>query len=81
VSGDDVLVVAVEGMHCASCGLLIDEVVEELPGVASATTDVRAGRTVVRLSAGGVGPDHGMVLDAIRNLGYSATIEGREVPS
>ena len=38
---------AVEGMHCASCGLLIDEALEESDGVARATTDVRQGRTVV----------------------------------
>jgi copper chaperone CopZ len=81
MSDGDVLVVAVGGMHCASCGLLIDEVVEELPGVASAATDVRAGRTVVRPAADGPGPDQAMVLDAIRNLGYSASIEEREVRS
>jgi copper chaperone CopZ len=75
MSGDaNVLVVAVGGMHCPSCGLLIDEVVEELPGVASSTTDVRAGRTVVRpvVDGGGATLDPVVVLDAIRELGYSA---------
>ncbi|MFP5377090.1 MAG: heavy-metal-associated domain-containing protein [Acidimicrobiia bacterium] len=24
----------VDGMHCASCGMLIDDAVEDLPGVA-----------------------------------------------
>ena len=37
----------VTGMHCASCGMLIDETLEDLPGVRSSTTSVRAGRTVV----------------------------------
>ncbi|MEI8084107.1 MAG: cation transporter [Actinomycetes bacterium] len=33
--------VAVTGMHCASCGILIDEVLEELPGVTRASTSMR----------------------------------------
>jgi copper chaperone CopZ len=36
---------AVEGMHCASCGLLIDDELEDLPGVRSASTSVRTSRT------------------------------------
>ena len=31
----------VSGMHCASCGMLIDETLEELPGVLSSSTDLR----------------------------------------
>jgi len=74
MTGDNGLVVAVGGMHCASCGLLVDEVVEELPGVASATTDVRAGRTVVRPTVdGGATLDPAQVVDAIRDLGYAAS--------
>lgn len=71
MSAADPVVVAVGGMHCASCGLLIDEVVEELPGVATSTTDVRAGRTVVRPAVGAT-VDRAAVVDAIRQLGYSA---------
>ncbi len=37
----------VKGMHCASCGILIDEVVEELDGVATSATSVRRNRTAV----------------------------------
>nr|WSW49347.1 heavy-metal-associated domain-containing protein [Streptomyces sp. NBC_01001] len=37
-------------MHCNSCGLLIDDEIEELPGVTSSTTDVRKERTVVELT-------------------------------
>ena len=37
----------VTGMHCASCGLLIDETVEELPGVVSSSTDLRRKTTTV----------------------------------
>lgn len=46
------VVLLVEGMHCASCGLLIDDELEDLPAVRSSSTDVRAGRTVVRLEQG-----------------------------
>ncbi|MEC4018499.1 heavy metal-associated domain-containing protein [Streptomyces sp. H27-D2] len=46
------VVLLVEGMHCTSCGLLIDDELEELPGVRSSSTDTRAGRTVVRLEEG-----------------------------
>ncbi|WP_262007903.1 heavy-metal-associated domain-containing protein [Streptomyces sp. FIT100] len=42
----------VEGMHCTSCGLLIDDELEEGDGVRSSTTDVRTRRTVVRLDGG-----------------------------
>jgi len=37
----------VGGMHCASCGMLIDDVVEDLAGVVTSATSVRRGRTVV----------------------------------
>ena len=37
----------VTGMYCASCGLLVDDTLEELPGVRSAQTSVRSGRAVV----------------------------------
>ncbi|GHE39063.1 cation transporter [Streptomyces lavendulocolor] len=43
------VVLKVEGMHCSSCGLSIDDELEEVPGVRSASTDVRSGRSTVRL--------------------------------
>lgn len=46
------VVLLVEGMHCSSCGLLIDDELEDIPGVRSASTDVNAGRTTVRLEEG-----------------------------
>jgi copper chaperone len=46
------VVLLIEGMHCGSCGLLIDDELEELPGVRSAATDARTGRSVVRLEEG-----------------------------
>lgn len=39
--------VTVTGMQSSSCGSLIDEALEELPGVASASTDLRRETTTV----------------------------------
>ncbi|MET9835538.1 heavy-metal-associated domain-containing protein [Streptomyces sp. NPDC006385] len=33
-------VLHIEGMHCTSCGLLIDDELEDIPGVRSSRTDV-----------------------------------------
>jgi copper chaperone len=38
---------AVTGMHCTSCSLLIDETLEELPGVVTSSTDLRRETTTV----------------------------------
>ncbi|MFI6770714.1 cation transporter [Streptomyces sp. NPDC050355] len=46
------VVLLVEGMHCSSCGLLIDDELEDIPGVRSSTTDMNTGRTTVRLEEG-----------------------------
>lgn len=63
---------AVRGMHCASCGLLIDDAVEELPGVIRVHTDTRTDRTTVELDGTGVGVDE--VIAAIAAEGYVASV-------
>lgn len=71
----DVLTFAVTGMHCASCGILVDEAVEELAGVEQSQTDSRRGVTIVRadLSATSV-----RAIEAvIAALGYVVTPENR----
>ena len=60
----------VRGMHCASCGLLIDDALEELPGVHRSQTSVRAGRTVVDTDAAGIDPD--LLAAVITAAGYTA---------
>ncbi|MET9952801.1 heavy metal-associated domain-containing protein [Streptomyces sp. NPDC006339] len=60
---------AVTGMHCISCGLLIDDEVEELPGVASSTTNVRTERTVVEVTEP---VDPTRIVAAIADAGYTA---------
>ena len=59
---------AVTGMHCASCGLLIDEALEELPGIDRAQTDLRHGRTTVD----GERIDTDAIITVIEGLGFQA---------
>ncbi|MGW8776667.1 heavy-metal-associated domain-containing protein [Streptomyces sp. NPDC055796] len=61
------LTFAVTGMHCTSCGLLIDDEIEELPGVTTSTTDVRTERTVVECAAP---VDAERIIAAIAGAGY-----------
>lgn len=46
------VVLLVEGMHCSSCGLLIDDELEDIAGVRSSSTNAKTGRTTVRLEEG-----------------------------
>jgi copper chaperone len=57
----------VTGMHCSSCGLLVDDAVEDVAGVTSSTTDVRTGRTTVDGDASAAD-----ILTAIQTTGYTA---------
>lgn len=68
----------VAGMHCGSCGLTIDEAVEDIPGVARARTSFRSGSTDVTLSEG-ASPEQiaGQVLIAITAVGYAVSPPAR----
>jgi copper chaperone CopZ len=63
----------VTGMHCSSCGMLIDDALEDLPGVRRATTKVRKRRTVVEFDDDQTSVD--AMLIAIKDLGYTAAAE------
>lgn len=61
---------SIRGMHCSSCGILIDETLEELPGVTSSSTSIRKHRTKVEFD-----PRQRSVAElvkAIAKLGYTA---------
>jgi len=65
----------VEGMHCASCTLLIDEVLEDLDGVHRSATSLRKRRTVVDYDPSFCTPE--AVVAAIAEAGYTGElIEG-----
>lgn len=71
--GDHVaLTFVVTGMHCSSCGLLIDDAVEELDGVDHCQTDSRRGLTVVR--ADPVVASVESIVAAIADAGYQAEL-------
>jgi copper chaperone CopZ len=60
----------IDGMHCPSCSLLIDDTVQDLPGVVASTTSYKQQLTAVQLATGGATPDE--VAAAIAALGYRA---------
>ena len=62
----------VTGMHCGSCGMLIDDALEETAGVRRARTIVRAGRTVVEVDAAAT--DAEKLIAVISSLGYTARL-------
>lgn len=61
-------------MHCGSCALLIDDVLEELPGVVSTQTSMKNGAGTVELDTAVSTPDD--VIAAIAELGYTAVVDG-----
>jgi Cu+-exporting ATPase len=64
---------AITGMHCPSCGVLIDDALEQVPGVLHAGTDVAAERARVEVDpAVCAGPD--ALLAAITGEGYGAVL-------
>ncbi|MEU0042873.1 heavy-metal-associated domain-containing protein [Streptomyces werraensis] len=70
------VVLDIQGMHCTSCGLLIDDELEELPGVRSASTDFRSKRTTVRLEEGAA-VDTDALVAAVASAGeYKASLVG-----
>ncbi|MCE7004576.1 heavy-metal-associated domain-containing protein [Kibdelosporangium philippinense] len=65
-----ILVFRVDGMHCGSCALLIDDALEDLPGVGTTQTTVKQGRCTVELDADLSGSQD--VIAVIEELGYRA---------
>ena len=63
----------VEGMHCASCGMLIDDALEDVDGITSSTTSLRTGQAKVDLDPTRCTPDD--VVAAIAEAGYTARPE------
>lgn len=61
----------VEGMHCGSCALLIDDAMEDLPGVYRSQTTVKAGRSTVELDVSQSSLQE--VISVIKELGYRAS--------
>lgn len=64
------LELAVGGMHCGSCALLIDDALTDLPGILTATTSSKNGVSTIT-------HDHHtnpqQIITTIEALGYRAT--------
>lgn len=67
-------VFAVSGMHCASCGMLIDDVVEDLDGVRRSQTKLRPAQTTVVYEPARCTADD--ILAAITEAGYQGAAPG-----
>lgn len=65
----DEITLAVTGMHCTSCSSLIDETLEELPGVVTSSTDLRREMTTVKYDP--TQTDRDAIAAEIVNLGYA----------
>jgi copper chaperone CopZ len=63
----------VEGMHCGSCALLIDDTLEDLPGVHRTQTSRTQARTTVDLDLTITSPAD--IVAAITELGYTAVLD------
>lgn len=61
----------VEGMHCAACGLLIDDVMLDIEGVRSSVTDTKSG--LCRVEAADDIADAAL-LAAVVEAGYTGVI-------
>jgi copper chaperone len=62
----------VDGMTCGSCGMLVDDAVEDIPGVRRSETSARTGLCAVEVDAPGVDP--GEIVRAIGRAGYGAAL-------
>ena len=62
----------IEGMHCGSCALLIDDTLEDLPGVGDTQTSMKKGLSTVELDVAVTTPED--VIAAITELGYTAVV-------
>ncbi len=70
-----VYTILVDGMHSASCGMLIDETLDDIDGVLSSATNHRSGKTTVEVDPARCRPDD--VVEAITAAGYLARVEQR----
>lgn len=69
----DVIEIKIEGMHCTSCSLNIDNTLEETDGILSSDTSYAKSRTTVKYDKTIIKPSE--IVQLIKELGY----EGSEV--
>lgn len=67
-----IITLRVEGMHCASCGMLIDDTLEDLAGVIRAETRLRDARSTVQIDPDRCDPQQ--LVAAVAEAGYTAEV-------
>ncbi|MBI4951532.1 MAG: heavy-metal-associated domain-containing protein [Myxococcales bacterium] len=67
------VVLAIEGMHCASCAVTVRVVLRRLEGVREATVDVEAKTARVSYDSTRVNPER--MIRAIEEAGYHARVQ------
>ncbi|MCU0513121.1 MAG: cation transporter [Anaerolineae bacterium] len=65
----------IEGMHCVGCAMTLDGVLEDLPGVVSASTGYARQEVVIEWDERRV--TVAQLLEAIRAAGYTAAAPAR----
>jgi Cu+-exporting ATPase len=63
------LTLAIDGMHCASCALLIDDALADLPGVHTCTTSTRTNTSMITYDRDTTRTE---IIATIEELGYHA---------
>lgn len=63
--------IEITGMHCGSCGVLVDDCMEDVPGVRSSQTIVKTGLCTAVVDDG---VTDAAVLAAVTEAGYRGTI-------
>lgn len=63
---------ALKGMHCASCVLVIEEALSNVPGVAAAAVNLANTKATVTYDPAQVTDKH--LADAVKNVGYEAIL-------
>jgi len=67
---DTTYTLTVEGMHCGSCPLLIDDALEDLPGVLGSHTSLNKKTSIITVNPAECAPED--AITAITELGYAA---------
>ncbi|MFN8157764.1 MAG: heavy-metal-associated domain-containing protein [Candidatus Nanopelagicales bacterium] len=65
------LTIEVTGMHCPSCGILIDDCMEDVDGVIASQTSIKTGLCVATVTD--AVPDNA-VLAAVTEAGYTGRV-------
>jgi len=72
--GPTIVELSIEGMHCGSCVVLIEEALTEQSGVAAASVDLDRARAVVGFDPSVIGVDE--LRAAVEAVGYAAAPVG-----